>query len=93
MKFVQDESLTIGGLGRSDHFAYQQLLGGPGEVTARVLLEAGTASGREPTADMPLQSYLGQFLQETGVTLSADDEQSFTRRLLHNPWQGRNPET
>jgi hypothetical protein len=83
MQFVRGESLTFGGLGRSDHFAYQQLLGGPGEVTARVLLESGTASGREPTADLPLRSYLGQFLQETGVTLGADDEQSFTMRLLH----------
>jgi len=93
MKFVREERRTIGGLGRSDRFAHQQRFGGPREVTARVLLESGTASGREPTADMPLQSYLGQFLQETGVTLSADDEQSFTMRLLHNPWQGRNPET
>jgi len=83
LKFVQDESLTIGGLGRSDHFAYQQLFGGPGEVTARVLLESGTASGREPTADLQLRSYLGQFLQGTGVTLGADDEQPFTMRLLH----------
>lgn len=83
MKFVPEESRTIGGLGRSDRFAYQQRFGGPGEVTARVLLESGTASGREPTSAMSLRSYLGQFLQETGVTLGADDEQSFTMRLLH----------
>ena len=48
-----------------------------------MLLEAGTASGREPTADLPLCSYLGHFLQETGVSLGADDEQPFTMRLLH----------
>jgi len=83
MKFVRDESRTIGGFGRSDRFAYDQHFGGPGEVTARVLLESGTASGREPTADMPLRSNLSQFLQETGVTLGADDEQTFTMRLLH----------
>lgn len=83
MKFVRDESLATGGRGRSDHFAYQQLLGGPGEVMPRVLLESGTASGREPTADLSLRSYLGQFLQETGVTLGADDEHPFTMRLLH----------
>lgn len=83
MKFVRDESRTIGGFGRADRFAYEQRFGGPGEVTARVLLESGTASGREPTADMPLRSYLGQFLQEAGVTLGAEDEQPFTMRLLH----------
>lgn len=32
---------------------------------------------------MPLRSYLGQFLQETGVSLGAEDEQPFTMRLLH----------
>jgi len=83
MKFVREESRTIGGFGRSDRFAYGQRFGGPGEVTGRVLLESGTASGREPTADIPLRSYLGQFLQESGVTLGADDEQPFTMRLLH----------
>lgn len=83
MEFVRDESQTIGGFGRSDRFAYKQRFSGPGEVTARVLLESGTASGREPTVDMSLSSYLGQFLRETGVTLGAEDEHPFTMRLLH----------
>ncbi|GMU37770.1 MAG: nucleotidyl transferase AbiEii/AbiGii toxin family protein [Phycisphaerae bacterium] len=83
LTFVRDESRTIGGFGRSDRFAYEQRFGGPGEVVGRVLLESGTASGREPTADMAIRSYLGQFLEETGVTLGADDERPFTMRLLH----------
>ena len=83
LTFVRDESRTIGGFGRSDRFAYEQRFGGPGEIVGRVLLESGTASGREPTADMPIRSYLGQFLHEAGVTLGADDEQPFTMRLLH----------
>lgn len=49
---VPTESQTIGGFGRSDRFSYPQRFGGPGEVVNRVLLEAGTASGREPTAGL-----------------------------------------
>ncbi len=49
LTFVESESITIGGFGRNDHFSYVQRFGGPGEVANRVLLEAGSASGREPT--------------------------------------------
>ena len=45
--------------------------------------EAGTASGREPTAAVELRSRLSQFLQERGVSLGAEDEGSFSFRLLH----------
>lgn len=83
LTFVREESHTIGGFGRSDRFSYEQRFGGPGEVASRVLLESGTASGREPTADMPIRSYLADFLQATGQTLGAGDEQPFTMRLLH----------
>lgn len=57
--------------------------GGPGEVADRVLLEAGAASGREPTSVVELRSYLGQFLADTGTTLGAEDEGAFPMRLLH----------
>ena len=77
------ESQTIGGFGRCDRFAYAQRFGGPGEVVNRVLLEAGTASGRQPTADVRLQSYLGEFLAETGRSLGCEDESPFSMRLLH----------
>jgi hypothetical protein len=83
LQFVPEESQTIGGFGRNDRFSYHQLHGGPGEVANRVLLEAGAASGREPTANVELRSFLGQFLQEKGITLRAEDESSFPMRLLH----------
>jgi Nucleotidyl transferase AbiEii toxin, Type IV TA system len=83
LQFVPEESQTIGGFGRNDRFSYKQLFGGPGQVANRVLLEAGAASGREPTAGVELRSYIGQFFAETGVTLGAEDESSFPMRLLH----------
>ncbi len=77
------ESQTIGGFGRNDRFSYVQKFGGPGEVVNRVLLEAGSASGREPTSDVQLSSYIGQFLAEKGTSLGAEDEKAFSFRLLH----------
>jgi len=83
LTFVAAESKTIGGFGRNDRFSYTQRFGGPGEVANRVLLEAGTASGREPTSVIKLRSYLGQFLEETKTSFGADDEGPFSLRLLH----------
>jgi hypothetical protein len=83
LSFVQNESQTIGGFGRNDRFSYAQRFGGPGEVANRVLLEAGTASGREPSAVIELWSYLGQYLHENKLSLGAEDEGSFPLRLLH----------
>ena len=81
--FIREESQTIGGFGRNDRFSFVQRFGGPGEVANRVLVEAGTASGREPTAVIDLRSYLAEFLQAHGLTLGAEDEGSFPMRLLH----------
>lgn len=78
-----NEGLTVGGFGRSDRFSYPQRFGGPGEVAGRVLVEAGTASGREPTVYMELGSLLGEYLQVKGLTLGAEDEGRFSLRLLH----------
>lgn len=83
LKFVEKESQTIGGFGRNDRFEYVQRFGGTGDVPNRVFVEAGTAGGREPTDRVRIQSYVGQFLQETGVSLGADDEGPFEMRLLH----------
>ena len=83
LTFVAAESQTIGGFGRNDRFSYTQRFGGTGDVANRVLLEAGTASGREPTTVVELRSYLGQFLEETKTSLGADDEGRFPLRLLH----------
>jgi hypothetical protein len=83
LKFVEGEGRTIGGFGRNDHFSYVQRFGGPGEVANRVLLEAGAASGREPTAVVEISSYLSQFLRARNLSLDADDEGQFPMRLLH----------
>lgn len=48
-----------------------------------MLLEAGAASGRQPTAAIQLRSLLGEFLSETKVSLGAEDESGFSMRLLH----------
>jgi len=83
LTFLSDESQTIGGFGRSDRFSYKQLFSGVGEVANRVLIEIGTASGKEPTSIVQISSYLAQFLKETNVTLGAEDEISFPFNLLH----------
>jgi hypothetical protein len=83
LTFVNDESLTIGGFGRNDRFAYTQRFAAAGEVANRVLLESGTASGREPTTVIALRSYLSQFLQARGLSMDAEDETPFSMRLLH----------
>ncbi len=83
LKFVEKESQTIGGFGRNDRFEYVQRFAGTGDIRNRVFVESGTASGREPTDRIRLQSYVGQFLQETSASLGADDEGPFEMRLLH----------
>lgn len=83
LAFVAKESETIGGFGRNDRFEYKQRFAGTGEIRNRVLVEAGTASGKGPIERVPIQSYVGQFLQETGASLGADDEGAFEMRLLH----------
>ena len=77
------ESQTIGGFGRNDRFSFAQKFGRPGEVVNRVLLEAGSASGRQPTSNVQLSSYIGQFLTENGVSLGTEDEKPFSFQLLH----------
>lgn len=83
LKFIEEESRTIGGFGRSDHFEYVQQFASSGDIRNRVLLEVGSASGTEPTECIKLQSYVGKFLNETGISLGAEDENSFEMRLLH----------
>lgn len=83
LTFLQDQSQTFGGLGRNDRFAYVPRFAGAGDVAPRVLLEAGIASGREPTVTIELRSYVGQFLGEQGRSLGAEDEGPFPMRLLH----------
>jgi predicted nucleotidyltransferase component of viral defense system len=83
LTFIPQASHTIGGAGRADRFAFRQRFGGVGEVGGQILVESGTASGREPTAKVELRSHLGEFLTGSGVSLGADDEAGFPMRLLH----------
>lgn len=83
LKFIEQESRTIGGFGRCDYFEYSQRLSGTGDIRNRLLVEVGTASGKEPTENVQLQSYLSQFLRDTGISLGAEDENPFEMRLLH----------
>ena len=83
LTYLPEAGQTIGGFGRSDYFAYQPRFAGIGAIAPRVLMEAGTASGREPTEEVALTSYVARFLKETGQTLGAEDETPFPMRLLH----------
>jgi len=83
LTYVEGESQTVGGFGRNDRFHYRQRFGGPGELANRVLLEAGTASGREPTTVIQLSSYISQFLSGRNLSLGAQDEAPFGLRRLH----------
>ena len=54
-----------------------QRFGGIGEVVTRVLVESGTASGREPTETVELTSFIGQFLTDSATTLGAEAKAGF----------------
>src|SRR5688572_20525868 len=77
------EKRKSGGMGRSDSFTFEQSHGGVGEPVNRVLVESGTASGKQPTEVRRIQSYLGEFLQAARTSLGADDEGAFDFTLLH----------
>lgn len=81
--FSLDGSKTIGGFGRNDSFSYKQLFGGQGQVVNRVLIEAGTASGRDPSILVELHSHISLFLKQRRQSLGADDEKPFSLQLLH----------
>jgi len=83
LKYRPEDSRASGGAGRSDTFIYEQKFAAAGELAPRVLLESGTASGREPSEEVLIRSYVGQFLEEAGRSLGASDEAGFRMRLLH----------
>jgi len=80
---LSKESKTLGGFGRNDRFSYTQHFGGVGEISDRLLVEAGTASGNQPTQVVLLRSWVGQFLLESGNRLNCEDEEGFLMKLLH----------
>jgi len=83
LTWLEDESTTIGGLGREDHFAYATRFAELPGIRSAVRLEPGVQSGRFPTEVVPITSLIGQFLQEEGLAEMADDLVGFEMTLLH----------
>ncbi|MHC5897312.1 nucleotidyl transferase AbiEii/AbiGii toxin family protein [Nostoc sp.] len=68
---------------RNSFFNYVPQFSGNNTIASTVYLEMGTRSGNYPIEEIYLSSYIGQFLQEIGDTLNAEDESSFSMKLLH----------
>lgn len=83
LTLVPEESKTSGGAGRADLFRYRQRFSGITAVRDAVLLESGTASGREPVVEVRIESYVAAFLRNRGLDLGAEDQDSFTMRVMH----------
>jgi len=79
----RDEGRKRGGThSRVEFYDYTVRLGGLAGIDAAVMLEAGVQSGDYPVEERPIQSLLGEALDQAGVT-GADDQPPFTMRLLH----------
>jgi predicted nucleotidyltransferase component of viral defense system len=71
------------GFGRQDFFVYMPRYEEIAAVAPTIFVESGIGSGTEPTETVPLQSFVGRFLTDTGQSVNADDEGPFTMKLLH----------
>jgi len=83
LTWLKDEGVTIGGLGREDHFAYETRFAALPGVRAAVRLEPGVQSGTFPTAVVPITSLVAQYLKEEGISDIAEDLTGFEMTLLH----------
>lgn len=83
LSWLHDESVTIGGLGREDYFAYETRFGALPGIRPAVRLEPGVQSGTFPTEVVPITSLVAQFLQEQGAGNMAEDLDGFDMTLLH----------
>lgn len=83
LTYLEDEKRVLGGLAREDSFAYNTLFGDLPGLRAVVRLEPGVQSGRQPTAEVQLNSVVGEFLSRTGTADLADDLGPFAMTLLH----------
>jgi hypothetical protein len=81
--FTHVEGKPSGGFGRNDHFQYPQRFGGIAAIRDTVLLESGTASGREPVVQVQIESYVARYLRENNLDLGADDQSSFLMPVMH----------
>lgn len=85
LSWLPEEGQTIGGLGRSDLFAYETHFPELPGIRAAVRLEPGIQSGEFPTEVVPVRSLLAQFLTEhdPGDLATAEDLPGFEMTLLH----------
>lgn len=71
------------GVSRTSDFVYNNLFSGNREVPERILLEMGIRSGNYPVETKEISSLLAQFLKDTNYLLGAEDETSFSMKVLH----------
>jgi nucleotidyltransferase AbiEii toxin of type IV toxin-antitoxin system len=78
------ESITIGGRGRTDRFAYQPLFANAGfTIAPSVLLEAGIQSGSGPRERRRISSLIAEYARRAGQGAMADDTTEFELPVLH----------
>jgi hypothetical protein len=83
LRWLDEESRTIGGLGREDHFGYDTKFDALPGVRPAVRLEPGVQSGTFPSEIVPISSLVARFLKEHGQADMADDLSGFDMPLLH----------
>lgn len=83
LKWLREEGVTIGGLGREDYFQYDSRFGELPGIRPVVRLEPGIQSGTFPTEVVPITSMIGRYLLEQGRADMADDLTGFEMTLLH----------
>jgi hypothetical protein len=83
LTWMRDESQTLGGIGREDHFAYETRFTALPGIRTAVRLEPGVQSGTFPTELVPITSLIGQYLHEQGQVDMAEDLTGFGMTLLH----------
>lgn len=83
LESVAGAARKLSGKARSESFRYRSRVDSVGGLSPTVLLEVGTASGREPSELRPLRSYVAEFLEDRGLRLDTENEAAFEMRLLH----------
>lgn len=68
---------------RVEFYEYEARLGATPGLGAEVMLEAGVQSGDYPVEERLIQSLLGEALDHAQEASGAEDQTSFTMRLLH----------
>lgn len=83
LTWLHEETVTTGGLGREDYFAYEARFANLPAIRPAVRLEPGVQSGTFPIEVVPITSLVAQFLQQQGAGDMAEDLEGFDMTLLH----------